>query len=120
MKIFNKQGKVNFVDENNVFVGFDDEGFCCEQFGWFISRDKGNKLDAESYEGDLEEYSFDTSYFEDVDSPDIYDCGGMVRFRLQNLDGHEIFLHLYNSHNGFYSHGFTATINGAKWQDDSL
>ena len=41
MKIFNKTGnwenKVNFVDENNVVLGYDMEQCCCEDAGWFIS-----------------------------------------------------------------------------------
>lgn len=120
MKIFNKDRKVNFVDDNNVFVGFDNIYCCCEQFGWFISEQESDKMDEPSYSGNMDDYNFDTEYFQDVDSPDIYDGGGMVRFRLQNNEGKELFLHLYNSHNGYYSHGFTATINGVKWQDDSL
>jgi len=34
MRTFNKGRKVNFVDGNNVLVGFDDESCCCENFGF--------------------------------------------------------------------------------------
>ncbi len=30
MKIFNKDRKINFVDDNNVLVGFDNESCCCD------------------------------------------------------------------------------------------
>lgn len=37
MKIFDKDGKVNFVDENNVIVGYDTNQHCSEHAGWFIA-----------------------------------------------------------------------------------
>jgi len=36
MKVFDKGGKVNFVDKNNVLVGYDMNSSCCEEFGWYI------------------------------------------------------------------------------------
>ena len=36
MKIFEDNIKVNFVDENNVFVGYDMRQSCCEQAGYFF------------------------------------------------------------------------------------
>lgn len=120
MKYFEKSNKYNWVDDNNVFVGYDSGQCCCEQADWFISDIEEINTQGSSITEDLESYSFDTSYFEDVNSPDINDSGGMVRFRMINPDGKELFLHLYNSHNGYYSHGFEATINGQKWQENSL
>ena len=38
MKIFDGDfDKVNFVDENNVFVGYDLLQDCCEDANWFIA-----------------------------------------------------------------------------------
>ena len=33
MKIFERDGKINFVDDNNVFVGFDYSRSCWIQHG---------------------------------------------------------------------------------------
>ena len=34
------------------------------------------------------------------------DGGGWEIFRLTNANGVEIFLYIYNEHNGYYAHGF--------------
>lgn len=36
MKIFERDGKINFVDENNVLLGYDMSQDCCEHADWFI------------------------------------------------------------------------------------
>ena len=38
MKIFERDGKINFIDKNNVLVGFDYSRSCCEDFGWFVAE----------------------------------------------------------------------------------
>jgi uncharacterized protein YqkB len=109
MKIFDKDSKINFVDDNNVLVGFDDEQCCCENFGYFLSRSVPKKIE-EDIEIETDGFNFDTEFFEEV-SDDSFDCGGMVIFRLVK-DDEEIFLALYNSHNGYYSHGFDMEVGG--------
>lgn len=115
MKIFCRESKINFVDDNNVFVGFDYERGCCEQFDASIRELP--KLNAnivcgiETKDG-CEEYpgfNFDTSYScVPNDENDELECGGSVAFRLTNGQ-EEIFLVLKNAHNGYYSHGFDMT-----------
>ncbi len=39
MKIFMRDGKVNFVDESNVLLGYDMGSLCCEYADWIISED---------------------------------------------------------------------------------
>lgn len=118
MKIFEELGsKVNFVDDNNVFVGYDMDQCCCEDADWFISdmeefsayeeREQRNKYD-------LESYSFDKTYFVEIEEPKGTDEGGMVRFKLIG-ENKPLYLHLYNSHNGYYSHGFKSTIDDLIW-----
>ena len=111
MKIFNKQeffeSKVNFVDENNVLVGYDIGRGCCEHADWFIA----DEITPYSYDCDLNQtlenesdYRFDPYFFQEVmDSGDL-DCGGMVVFRL--IGPTTKYLHIFNAHNGYYSHGF--------------
>jgi hypothetical protein len=117
MKIFDEvepfYGKVNFVDENNVLLGYDMASNCCEQFGWFIDdhpwekvpdwRDE-IKIPNHSATVDMPGWVFDPSYHKSVAYEG--DCGGFEIFRIVNGD-QEKFIHLYNLHNGYYSHGFT-------------
>ena len=79
MKYFNKDGKYNWVDENNTFVGYDSYRGWCEAYGWIVnptilSTDEIYDVDgAESIEPDteLEDYNFDTSFFQ-RSNPDKY------------------------------------------------
>lgn len=55
------EGKVNFVDHNNVVLGFDNSQYCCECFGWFFSWELPKNID---YKGtwkpdNLESFVFD-------------------------------------------------------------
>ncbi len=121
MRVFVKGDKTNFVDERNVIVGFDTEGACCEAFGWFVARHiilHHESADAiEPTETQLAPYRFDVRYFQRFDFTPLYppyDEGGAVVFRLKREDymdeggyPENLFLHLVNSHNGYYAHGFT-------------
>lgn len=112
-------GKVNFVDDNNVLVGFDEDGQCCENFGWFFSRTVPDTPDDEPKEAiDTEGFNFDTSFFQDSDGGGC-ESGGMVTFRLVK-DAEQLFLTLYNFHNGYYSHGFTLSVGGERIREDYL
>jgi hypothetical protein len=111
MKIFIIGDKVNFVDDNNVMLGYDTEQFCCEQADWFIA-DSPKKEIIERAEGDIPElsgYSFDPSFFMEIRPSECerLDNGTMVIFKIINKDGLAKFIHLYNCHNGYYGHGFT-------------
>jgi hypothetical protein len=126
--IFHNEDKVNFVDINNVFVGYDLYPDCCEHADWFISKteDKDAPLENNQIKEGLDDYIFDTKYFVDVelDKDEYgYTCledGGMVRFKLIAKDKPDLFLHLYNSQNGYYSHGFQATIGDILWRNGTL
>lgn len=108
--------KVNFVDENNVLVGYDFYGMCCENFGWYISNKPTTDLhdrlfnedtDENAINESLKDWTFDPSFFQKLDTNinDYYDYDQRAVFRLVNGDN-ELFLHLYNVHNGYYKHGF--------------
>ena len=114
MKIFESGdycGKTNFIDDNNVFVGFDSYRSCCEDFGYFFSKTAeshgrdGEEEENKSLEADLSGWNFDVSYKNDLEKRDEWDEGGNVAFRLTKGED-EIFLVLYNHHNGYYGHGF--------------
>lgn len=121
MKIFHKDMKVNFVDENNVLVGFETDQCCCECADWYFNDTP--TLDLKNNLGHCEDrnllnYRFDKRYFIKVDDELIklinpadkayrFDGGGMVIFWLTNIvDRTSLYLHLYNVQNGYYGHGF--------------
>jgi hypothetical protein len=118
--------KVNFVDENNVLVGYDFGSNCCESFGWYIS-DKlttdfndclyDENISDETLNESLKDWTFDKSFFEELspNNPNSYNEDNRVAFRLVNGDK-ELFLHLYNIHNGYYSHGFEFSEDGKSLQ----
>lgn len=120
--------KVNFVDVNNVMVGYDMAQDCCEHADWFISEQivLNNITEHGRKEFDVGCYCFDTSFFKNPKIPvseegwDELDDGGMVIFKLVASGKPDLYLHLFNSHNGYYGHGFEAKIAGQKWQEDYL
>lgn len=117
MKIFDKDGKINFVDENNVLVGFDSVQWCCEDFGFYISElsqfecmEEGRiKVQTNS---PVDDYNFNPNFFETHSEA--------VSFELVAQNKPNLYLFLYNFHNGYYSHGFTATVNGIRWEEGSI
>ena len=117
MKIFERDGKINFVDDNNVFVGYDYSQDCCEVFGWTLTKKFPTGLDME--ESGIKDginpdgFQFDRKYLRTANDIEGLDEGNAVVFRLvKGTD--EVFLMLFNSHNGYYSHGFEMTAGS--WQ----
>jgi hypothetical protein len=117
--------RVNFIDSNDVFVGYDLTQDCCEDADWFLSFTEDNEpKDNDMNNNHVVNYNFDTNYFEEVqpkEPEEGYACcldnGNMVRFRLIAEGTPDIFLHLYNIHNGYYSHGFIAKVKGLDWKE---
>ncbi len=113
-KIF--PGKVNFIDEDNVILGYELEQSCCENTFWTISTepDGGNPLyrgdDSESQEIELEGYRFDPEFFQKEEN-EGEECYAAIfklvgpRYLADALP--DLYLRLENHHNGYYSHGFT-------------
>jgi hypothetical protein len=128
MKLFEKDYKVNFVDENSVLVGYGMEHQCCEDFGWYIRDQEDFNIPAipKNTHGvlrgnpdiDLTGYFFDT-FFIHQDYVGNVDCvpeqGIVVVFRMHQFEKHERvnqkYLHLFNKHNGYYTHGFAMSHN---------
>jgi hypothetical protein len=118
MKVFEKDGKINFVDDKNVFVGFDYSQGCCENFGYIISKKLPDSLELapESLkDSELEGFNFNTKFFKECP---MIDCDS-VSFKASK-NRKTLYITLYNCHNGYYGHGFEANINGLKWQEGTL
>jgi len=113
MKIFAEScdfpSKVNFVDENNVFLGYDLSQDCCEQADWFISDKIESDIPEDSKLAvveDLSEFSFDTEFKCKINMGKSLDEGECAVFKIVKKYGEEKFIHIFNSHNGYYCHGF--------------
>jgi hypothetical protein len=118
--VFEDGDKINFIDVNNVLVGYDLSCSCCENANWFISDKVIEKWpEKEEQDKNLDGFLFDKEFFMEISSipsEDGYDHlgdGGMVVFKLINTCGDivkEKYLHLYNCQNGYYSHGFKMNV----------
>jgi hypothetical protein len=107
MRVFTSDRAVNFVDDNDVFVGYELEQDCCEVFGWDINP----ALNAD----ELLNYIFDTTKSPVIKEPadGSYEEIHSVEFTLiehrlaEERPKKTITLTLSNEHNGYYSHGWT-------------
>lgn len=115
MQFFKRDGKDNWVDENNVYLGYDMTQDCCEDASWFVSDGVPKNLDAPSSDFDWEGWQFDPSFRAEPDLVDprygygLLDRGGAMTFRIVK-GSEQKYLTLYNCHNGYYGHGFTFKI----------
>ena len=120
MQVFERDGKVNFVDENNVFLGYDLNQDCCEHADWFVADAPQEGQPETEREGitDLNGFAFDTAFFKQVEGRD-FDGGGMAIFRIVNGET-EKFVHILNLQNGYYGHGFNFIVGGLVVRDGVL
>lgn len=120
MKVFKTKERINFVDKNGTFIGWENDQHCCEMFGWFI-KDKIINI-IPPYEKVNEEllkaYTFDNEFFLEIKNKEEFDMGGMVIFKLKAKAQKPLYLHLYNHHNGYYSHGFEVKTGGVVVKTD--
>ncbi len=122
---FDRDGKYNWVDENNVVVGYSSDSCCCEHFGFYYTM--GECVDTININleandpPDLTAYRFDPDYFKELnDTEGRLDSGGAVAFRLVAPIEPDIYLVLFNSQNGYYSHGFNMDVGGISKRSGSL
>lgn len=119
--LIKKEGsKTNFIDSLDRFIGFDTYQDCCEHAGWFISDKKETYNDGGENEGVrdhvVEGYDFVPGRVTEItaDEESSLDAGGMVIFTLRNAEGKELYLHLFNAHNGYYGHGVETNVTELK------
>lgn len=114
--------KVNFIDSNDVILGYDLGQSFCEHAFWTISENpdgsdpihKGD--DKGMQEIEMDGYCFDPEFFEraDEDASENY----VARFKLIGCSKPDLYVRLENHHNGYYSHGFT--FRGAVIIEDAI
>ena len=107
--------KLNIVDDNNVFVGFDYSSCCCEYFGYKITKAEPTSWETLEAMEPIEEldfpgFNFDTTYKTEFCEDDRRSEGNSVTFKAVNDAGEALFVSLMNSHNGYYIHGFDMKI----------
>lgn len=91
--------KVNYVDDNNRVLGFDMQSSCCEHFGHGVFS--GIPTD------ETKDTSVDiTAYAFAGERPT--DClnGSGLAFRIVAPNAPDLFVVIWNYHNGYYSHGW--------------
>jgi len=108
-------GKVNFIDSNNVILGYDLGQDCCEHAFWTISETPDGKNPL--YQGDneavkeieLDGYCFDPNYCERAanDEGEEYTATFKLVCRAYGFHRPDLYVILTNHHNGYYAHGFT-------------
>lgn len=114
-------GHVNFIDNNDVFVDYDLSQSCCEHADWYIADEiiPYSSDDANHETPDVSDYVFSLDFFQDVPSSDL-DEGGMAVFKLIADGKIDLYLHLFNCHNGYYGHGFEMKHGGEIVNDGCL
>ena len=111
MKFFVRDGKYNWVDDNNVLLGFDASRCCCEDFGRCYHTDQkrpqGSQIELDDYQ--LDEYEFDPNFYEYGNHEEDDEKGSSFTVRMRKISNPNsvLYLTIYNDHNGYYSHGFT-------------
>lgn len=109
MLIKHEKYKVNFIDENDNFVGFDDESQCCEEFWWEIINESGDELDEQINKDFIKLLAFadqEPLYNLDIVNDKAGDETCYVAFALTLPEDTDVcgYLVLYNYHNGYYAH----------------
>jgi hypothetical protein len=103
MNIFDKDGKINYVDSNNRFVGYSMYQSCCESFGHGVF-DHVPKTEHDEFDIDITPYNFVDE--PPIDCMEISDSGGGLAFRIVSEGLPDAFVVIWNYHNGYYAHGF--------------
>ena len=100
-KVGDEVYKVNYVDDKNLFAGFDMECSCCENPKHWIENSAGEKIELNNrhnhlvFTGALPE--------EDDDFMGVY----TARIPLKDIITNELhYLVFSNCHNGYYAHGY--------------
>jgi len=125
MKIFNSENsfedKVNFVDENNIFIGYDLKQQCCEQAYYYITDEiiKPEVFNRKNIKDYSENNEILKDYIFDIENG-ITDIADGIVIKLTSEGKKDLFLHLYNIHNGYYAHSYLIKNNDVIIDEDKL
>jgi hypothetical protein len=123
MKLFERTddtgwgNRLNLIDKNNVFVGYDYEQSCCENFGYEFRNSNGSVLVESPI---LDDFYFTKKHEEKPILGDYRD-DGYSSYGFEITNGKEtLWFVLYNYHNGYYSHGFEFGDNATTIAEGAL
>ena len=118
MKYLDSWGHHNFVDKNNVFVGYDSHQDCCEFAWWAVTETLEQAETMEPKDGEwpdgMDEWVFDPTVFIEMDEDETrfeYDIRAVFRLFKEDGSDDERWLVIGNEHNGYYVHGFIFSDN---------
>ena len=110
-KRINTYYSVNFIDENDLYIGWDDQQCCCEHADYFISDEWNTPAYACPQTipvPDLSGWNFvdprilpDT--FKEIEDAEC-DEGRHLAFMIVHSEYGIKWLHFFNAHNGYYGH----------------
>lgn len=119
------RSSINFVDDRNRLVGFDDERCCCEEFGWEFCKFSSEK-EADAFKNHITSLDVPED-LPSVNKPDLSDAYFAEEQPLVDSGKFKIegskdcnWLVLYNYHNGYYWHGFVFKHGDEKIYEGSL
>ena len=121
-KVLDSFGKKNWIDQNSIVFGFDNQSHCCETWGWGVYDPKTREEIAEDPDGLPYRFNFSAGTREisstDCDTP-LYQVGIFGKFdNFDNLDcvqvtlvhdedpSKKLIFQAYTDHNGYYYHDF--------------
>lgn len=113
MKFFWRDGKFNWIDDNNVLLGFEDSQQCCERYGYLYHTSLEDPTSVVPLaDAELDEFNFDPFFhacgiFSSCSTKE-FDYPQTFTVKLLNKEeAASLYLTIYNSHNGYYTHGFS-------------
>ena len=113
--------KVNWLDDQGVLVGWDDEQQCCEDFGCGVYDKESGKRVSDDPNG--LPYHFAKTYEENGNR--AY-CGDIEADRFQvemfpdDGKGPVLVFECFNNHNGYYYHDFEMKVDFKESKEDVM
>lgn len=100
--------KHNWIDQNNVVVGYSDGQQCCERFGWGV-YDPETRKEVSDDPDDLPYHFGEECDYDKFNKEDADECEDINQVELLPDDGVSriLVLEFYNCHNGYYYHDFS-------------
>lgn len=100
--------KSNWIDQNNVVVGYDDSQQCCEQFGWGV-YDKDTRVWVADDPSGMPYHFGSVCDYDQFVLLDPYESPDLDQIELLPDDGKSpvLVFEFHNCHNGYYHHDFS-------------
>ncbi len=109
--------KRNWIDQNNVVFGYDNDQQCCESFGWAvydpITKEKvADDIDGMPYHFDFVSGARDvgSEAYSDIEYPDIIDAVHVTLVHDED-ETKKLIFECWCNHNGYHYHDFSFEKN---------